>query len=169
MKYTVKPWFLALLMLTPVYNAAAQELVVIVNSGYEAADQLNESTIEQIFLGKRNVMRVYDLPDSSPLKRKFYNLATGRSIEQVKAMRAKLIFSGRFNEPEQLINSRAVKSVVASNPGAIGYVEKSVVDESVKVVLELGDSMSAIDSAVKLGRSLSDEHLVGRVLAFKNF
>ena len=36
--------------------------------------------------------------------------------------------------PKEVANSAAVKSAVAANPKAIGYMEKSAVDATVKVV-----------------------------------
>jgi hypothetical protein len=36
-----------------------------------------------------------------------------------------------------LLDSAAVKKAVAANPKAVGYIEKSAVDASVKVILPL--------------------------------
>jgi ABC-type phosphate transport system substrate-binding protein len=46
------------------------------------------------------------------------------------------VFSGKATPPKELLSSSAdVKKFVAANPDAIGYIEKSAVDGSVKVVL----------------------------------
>jgi len=39
--------------------------------------------------------------------------------------------------PKQLRDSAAVKKAVAADPKAVGYIEKSAVDASVKVALPL--------------------------------
>ena len=44
------------------------------------------------------------------------------------------MFSGKATPPKELGSSADVKKFVASNPDAIGYIEKSAVDSSVKVV-----------------------------------
>ena len=48
-------------------------------------------------------------------------------------------FLGAF-PPPTLSSSQAVKRYVASDPNAIGYIEASAADKSVRVVLEVGDS-----------------------------
>ena len=55
----------------------------------------------------------------------------------MKATWARLTFSGKGVPPKELPNSADVKKFVAGNPNAIGYIEKSAVDASVKVVLSL--------------------------------
>ena len=56
---------------------------------------------------------------------------------QVKAIWSKILFTGRGVPPKQLLDSAAVKKAVAANPKAVGYIEKSAVDASVKVVMPL--------------------------------
>jgi ABC-type phosphate transport system substrate-binding protein len=46
-----------------------------------------------------------------------------------------LVFSGKSTPLTELASSVDVKGFVAANPNAIGYLEKSAVDGSVKVVL----------------------------------
>jgi ABC-type phosphate transport system substrate-binding protein len=53
----------------------------------------------------------------------------------VKTTWAKLSFSGKGTPPKVLDGDDAVKKFLAANPNAIGYVEKSKVDASVKAVL----------------------------------
>jgi ABC-type phosphate transport system substrate-binding protein len=45
------------------------------------------------------------------------------------------VFSGKATPPKELGSAAEVKKFVAANPDAIGYIEKSAVDGSVKVVL----------------------------------
>jgi ABC-type phosphate transport system substrate-binding protein len=137
-KILIKSWFVVLALLNPSLNAAvAQELAVIVNPAYEG--ELDSQQIERIYMGNLTVLTPYDLPDSSPLRKRFYSGALGKSMQQVNATRAKQVFSGRGRAPEELINPKAMKSVVASDPNAIGYVPRSAVDDSVKVLMVLGE------------------------------
>ncbi len=45
------------------------------------------------------------------------------------------MFSGKATPPKELGSSAEVKKFVAANPDAIGYIEKSALDGSVKAVL----------------------------------
>ena len=90
-----------------------------------------------VFLGKSQAQAPVDQSDGSPLYAEFYRKATGRDVAQVKATWARLVFSGKAQAPKQLQDSAAVKKAVAADPKAIGYIEKSAVDSSVKVVLSL--------------------------------
>ena len=58
----------------------------------------------------------------------------GKSTAQVKAAWSRLVFSGKATPPKELASSAEVKKFVAANPDAIGYIEKSAVDSTVKVV-----------------------------------
>ena len=67
-------------------------------------------------------------------KAEFYKKVTDKDASQAKALWSKLVFTGKASMPKEVPNSAAVKNAVAANPKAIGYMEKSAVDGSVKVV-----------------------------------
>ena len=115
--------------------ASAADLVVIANPA--SASPLTKDQVADIFLGKSQALAPIDQADGSPLYAEFYRKATGRDIAQVKATWARLVFSGKAQAPRQLADSAAVKKAVAADPKAVGYIEKSAVDSSVKVVLSL--------------------------------
>lgn len=131
---TSKVTFFALLLFSFASFASAAELVVI---GHPSASSLTESQVADAYLGKRDRGTLYDLPESSPLYAAFYEQATGRNVSQVKSTWARIVFSGQAQAPTQLPNSNAVREAVSEDPQAIGYIEKSTVDSSVKVLLEL--------------------------------
>ncbi len=54
---------------------------------------------------------------------------------QLKALWARLVFSGAAQQPKVLANGAALKKAVADNPDAIGYIDSSEVDASVQVPL----------------------------------
>ena len=55
---------------------------------------------------------------------------------QVKSYWAKLIFTGKGTPPKEVANSDEVKKLVSTNPNTIGYIDKSHLDTSVKVIYE---------------------------------
>jgi hypothetical protein len=59
----------------------------------------------------------------------------GRSAAQMKAYWSKIIFTGRGQPPQEAANSVEMKKRLIENPAAIGYIEKNLVDSSVRVVL----------------------------------
>ena len=131
---TCQSLFLAALLLAFSGMTHAAGLVVI---GHPSASPLSQAQVADIFLGKSSSGTLYDLPESSPLYAAFYEQATGRSVSQVKSTWARIVFSGQAQAPTQLPNSDAVKQAVAEDPRAIGYIEKSALDSSVKLLFDL--------------------------------
>jgi ABC-type phosphate transport system substrate-binding protein len=118
---------------------ALAQVAVVVNPKSPMAS-MTADQVSGIFLGKSNTLPSggtavpTDLPDSVPAREIFYTKVTGKSTAQVKAAWSRLVFSGKATPPKELASSADVKKFVASNPDAIGYIEKSAVDSSVKVV-----------------------------------
>lgn len=115
--------------------ASAADLVVIANPA--AATPLTKDQVADLFLGKSQTLAPVDQSESSAIYADFYRKATGRDVAQVKATWARLVFSGKAQAPRQLPDSAAVKKAVAADPKAVGYIEKSALDSSVKTVLSL--------------------------------
>lgn len=114
--------------------AGAADLVVI---AHPSASALTKEQVADLFLGKSQALTPLDLSDSSPLYAEFYRKATGREVAQVKSTWSRVVFTGKGQAPKQLADAAAVKKAVAADPKAVGYIEKSAVDASVKVVLAL--------------------------------
>lgn len=112
----------------------AAEIAIV---GHPSSASLTQKEVADLYLGRTRGKTLLDQPESSDLYADFYRQATGRSVAQVKSTWARLVFSGSAQLPEQLPNSAAVKQAVADNQNAVGYIEKSAVDSSVKVLLEL--------------------------------
>ncbi len=121
---------------------AFAQVAVVVNTKSPLATMTSEQ-VSAIFLGKSNTLpsgataAPTDLPESVPAHDIFYTKVTGKSTAQVKAAWSRLIFSGKSTPPKELPTSADVKKFVASNPDGIGYIEKSAVDSSVKVVFSI--------------------------------
>ena len=96
-----------------------------------------------LYLGKTTTLpaggnaKLFDLSDSNPLREKFYQAATGKSASQVKSVWSRLVFSGRAVPPKELDSDDAVVKAVAADPSAVGYVDSSAVNGSVRAVLQL--------------------------------
>lgn len=110
------------------------EVVVIVNPKNTASSMSNDQ-VAQVFLGKSNALSPIDQGDTSGVRTEFYKKVTGKDASQVKAVWSKLVFTGKATLPKELGNSADVKKAVAGNSNAIGYIEKSSLDSTVKAVL----------------------------------
>jgi ABC-type phosphate transport system substrate-binding protein len=116
--------------------------VVVVVSSTSSITTLSKIQVTDIFLGK--VSRFpngapavpIDQEEGSPARDEFYAAYAGRSPAQMKSHWAKIMFTGRGEPPKTASNSVKVKSIIAANPQAIGYIERGAVDSSVKVVVE---------------------------------
>jgi len=144
MKTTMR-WMASTLVAAAVWIAAPvanAETVVIVAAG-SPVTALTADQAADLFLGRANAFpsggaaTPVDQTDGSAVRDDFYNKVANKSGAQVKAYWAKLVFTGKGQPPKEVGDSAAVKGAVAGNPAAVGYVDKSVVDASVKVVLDL--------------------------------
>jgi ABC-type phosphate transport system substrate-binding protein len=112
---------------------ALAEVVVVVNPKAPEAT-MSKDQVAQFFLGKSSAMTPVDQPEDAPVRAEFYKKVTDKDASQAKALWSKLVFTGKATMPKEVANSAAVKAAVAANPKAIGYIEKSAVDGTVKVV-----------------------------------
>jgi len=127
-------------LLSGISLASAAQVVVIVNP--KAAGSPSAEQVAALYLGKSGslpggIRQALDLPDASPLREPFYTKATGKNAAQVKAIWARLAFSGKATPPKELPSAAEVKKHVAANADAIGYIDKASLDGSVKAVLTL--------------------------------
>ena len=133
----MRPSALRTLLLTAVLagaQAQAEEIVVIVNP---AATPISREQIADLYLARSNTRIPIDQSVGSPIYLEFYKKATGRDLAQIKAIWSRILFTGRGLPPKQMPSSAAVKKAVAADPNAVGYIERSAVDASVKVALAL--------------------------------
>ncbi len=101
------------------------------------AAPLTKDQVANVYLGRNADLKPVDLPEASATRNTFYQKATDREAAQLKAVWARLVFSGKGQPPKEVADAAAVKKAVAADPKAIGYIDKAAVDGSVKVVLSL--------------------------------
>ncbi|MBP1771175.1 MAG: ABC-type phosphate transport system, periplasmic component [Holophagaceae bacterium] len=121
--------------------ATAQAQVVVIISTKNPISKLTADQVSQIFLGQAKTFYTgamcepLDQAEGSGARNEFYQKVTGKNAAQLRAHWSKLTFSGKAQPPQALAGNQAVVKMVADNPKFIGYVDKSAVDGSVKVVL----------------------------------
>lgn len=119
------------------FQALAETVVVVHPSN---STEIDTKQIQRIFLGKEKkfsdgseTIPVNQVSDSS-VRSNFDASVLGRSSSQVSAYWSKLVFTGKGVPPKEVENDAAVIALVAKNPSAIGYVNSTSVDDSVKVI-----------------------------------
>jgi ABC-type phosphate transport system substrate-binding protein len=78
-----------------------------------------------------------DQSEGRDVRDEFYAKVVSKNASQLTAYWAKVIFTGGDScPPKQMEGSVAVRRAVAINPKAIGYIDRSSLDSSVRVVLD---------------------------------
>lgn len=124
----------SVLLLALVATTANAEVVVV---GAPSSAALTLDQVADFYLGKASSRPVLDLPDANPTRIEFDHKALDKDVGQVKALWARLTFTGRGQPPKEVADAAAVKKAIAANPAAIGYIDSAAVDGSVKVLLTL--------------------------------
>lgn len=120
-------------------SALADDILVVVGEN-STLPALDKNQVRNLFLGKVSSLPdgstaiPVDQPESSAIRDEFYVKVTNYSAAEAKARWAQLSFTGRGEPPRVSNGSSDVKKILNSTPGAIGYIEKSELDSSVKVV-----------------------------------
>jgi ABC-type phosphate transport system substrate-binding protein len=128
---------IALLLLAAVAVHDARADVVVIVSTRSTANTMTAEEISQIYLGKSAAMKPIDNGDKSLVRSQFYTKVAGKDEAQVKAIWSKLVFTGKATPPQELPTSADVVKAVAADSNAIGYVDRSAIDLSVKVIYEV--------------------------------
>jgi ABC-type phosphate transport system substrate-binding protein len=134
---TITSSLLALTLLIPSISFA--EIVVIANPQLPVSS-LTQEEVYRIYLGKTkflpNGIKVIpvDQQVGSPARFKFYSDVIKKSDTEIKSYWSRVIFTGQGYPPIQETDDKGVKELVAKNPNCLGYVDKSEVDNTVKII-----------------------------------
>lgn len=122
-------------------NLAHADVVAVV-SAKSPVGALSKNQVADIFLGRSyrfpngaDAVPI-DLPEGSALRNEFYSSFTGWTAAQVKAYWSKIIFTGRGQPPATVTGNADLRKALAANPQAIAYVDRSAVDDSMKIVVK---------------------------------
>lgn len=121
-------------------SGLAQADIVAVVSAKSPVIRLNKRQLADIFLGRvgrfpdGTLAVPVDLVGGSAERDQFYANVAGKTPAQIKAYWSKIIFTGRGQPPKAVQNGSDMKKYVAANIDAIGYIDSSLVDDSVRVL-----------------------------------
>jgi ABC-type phosphate transport system substrate-binding protein len=119
------------------FATMAQAELVLVGNPDVGISSISQTQVSRLFFGQvrelPNGSKAQPIDVSGPSKDQFATQMLKKSPEQVEKYWARVIFTGRAKPPRE-VKAGDVKSAVAQTPGAISYMEKSQVDESVKII-----------------------------------
>jgi ABC-type phosphate transport system substrate-binding protein len=132
-------WTLIGLALSLGSGAASADVVAVVSAKSQATS-LSKAQVADIFLGK--AIRFPDGTRAIPIDQaegsadrdEFYDKVAGKTAAQIKAYWSKIIFTGRGQPPPTVANTIEMRKRIGENPAAIGYIDRRMVDDTVKVV-----------------------------------
>jgi ABC-type phosphate transport system substrate-binding protein len=133
----MKHLLLFALLLVPSLRAA--EAVEFIAHPAAGVEQLSRSEVEAILLNKKarwdNGQTIFVvIAPSAPLHAQVVQDFTQRSADQFEKFCKRLVFTGKGAFPKTVASEADVLSVVASTPGAFGYVVAGSATGAVKVV-----------------------------------
>ncbi|NRB36994.1 MAG: phosphate ABC transporter substrate-binding protein [Pseudomonadales bacterium] len=126
------------LFISSISPLSQAELVVIVNPE-NTLTTLSHASVRKIFLRKVKSFPDGTLARPSELESgnerdKFNTKFLKKTESSLSSYWARMLFSGKANPPRQFNSQKAIKTYVASTPDAIGYIDSSNVDSSIKVI-----------------------------------
>lgn len=139
MKRTIKNSLMILLLVT-FCNIAVAEVIIITNIAIKQIG-INKQDVADMYLDRiryfNNGTRIktVDQPPGSKTRKIFYNAILGKSETEMNRYWARRKYSGKGRSPTIVSGDEAIKLWVAGNPGAIGYIDKSSMDSTVRALL----------------------------------
>lgn len=124
--------------------AAHADLVVVAHP-HSGIERLTQEDVVNIYLGRYRRLpsgvtaEPLDQPVESETRSRFYRQLVNKSLAEINAYWARLVFSGKTRPPQVVEDAGHALRYVATQPGAMAYVERAQADARVKIVFELGD------------------------------
>ena len=132
--------FLFSALLTTGFSVPAFAAVAVIVHP-DNGNTLNATQVRKIYLGKARAFP--DGTDVSPIDQDtdsadraiFIKLVLKKDEGNLNSYWARMLFSSKGKPPRVVSDTEAMKKYISSNKDAIGYIDASKVDSSVKVIL----------------------------------
>ena len=139
------PLLLVWLTLQGLPAAAAAADWVLVASTKAGITRLSRDEVINIYLGRYRLFtsgmtaEPLDQPSDSALKTRFYRHLVDKSLAEINAYWARLVFSGKTQPPRTVGSSEEAIQFITTHPGALAYVDRAKADGRVIIVFEMTD------------------------------
>lgn len=120
------------------FPVIADNIVVIINK--DNNQSVTKEFLTKVYLGKVSTwpdgshVMAFDQAEDNPVHDKFYIEILGKNPSLVKSLWTQNIFTGKRLPPKIANPDIEMKKLVNINKNAIGYINASNIDESVKVI-----------------------------------
>lgn len=110
--------------------------IVVVVSEHSPLYRLSQNEVRQLFLNNLDgrAVAVEGIPNE--LQKRFYDKIAGKSISQLRAYRARQIFSGR-GKPPRRVHRNELESYMHAHPNTVTYIEDSHVPGTFRIIFRL--------------------------------
>ncbi len=117
--------------------AAFSDVVVIVHPANDAI--IDKASVKKIFMGRTKTFSNGEkaIPveiESGEIRKIFLKQYLQKDQSAIDSYWSRMIFTGGGSPPKTYQTEDDIKKLVANNPNAIGYIDSSIVDKSVKVI-----------------------------------
>jgi hypothetical protein len=132
-----------LLFLSMLVVPAAMADWVLVANPKSGVEHLSRDEVVNIYLGRYRLLssgisaEPVDLVGEHEGKTNFYRRLVDKSLAEINAYWARLVFSGKTQPPRQANSTDEALQFVVSHPGGLAYVERGKVDRRVSVVFDI--------------------------------
>ncbi len=135
MKNYCLPVFMLVTALLFAHSSAFSEVVIVANKTV-GETSLSKEEIKNIFLGDKtkwpnNKMINFVIHESGPIHIEFLRTYIRRSQQQYKTTMKQRVFLGKGHFPKTFKSDKELIDYIAATENAIGYVEKSSVNDSI--------------------------------------
>jgi ABC-type phosphate transport system substrate-binding protein len=133
-------WLGFALTLSLGFRSVSAEVVAVVSADSQIGS-LSKTQVVDIFLGRMtrfpdgSTAVPIDQTEGSVERDEFYSRFAAMAAAQIKAFWSRIIFTGRGQPPRTAGTPLELKKLLLANPNAIGYLDQSRLDSSLKVVL----------------------------------
>jgi len=121
---------LAALLISPLATA---EVVIIAHPN--GVDNLSANDVRDIYLNRSRAATPIEMAQGNDERTAFHGWITRRSESQLRSFWSQQTFTGEGEPPEEVSSASAMRSAIANDTNAIGYLHADDVDDSVKVIL----------------------------------
>ena len=135
-----------LLMILVSSSILSAELVVVVHKD-NPVSELSRKQVLDIYMGRKKTFpsgltaKPVDLPDDAHETKAFYGGVVKKSVPEIKAYWARLLFTGRATPPVPLASQIDVLNYFSDHKNAIAYISPDRVSDKVKVVYRVKDEL----------------------------
>lgn len=119
------------------------ETVLVVNAR-SPIEKITHEEIINVYMGRyrRLPSGVITQPidqAEGPERTDFYRRLVNKSVPEINAYWARLIFSGKSSPPDVAASSKDLTKILTSNLNAIGYLDRKDVDGRMRIIFEFRD------------------------------